>query len=95
MTLGAGVEVLRELFKRQLDTDQLFFAAAEALAHLHHLMGQGKIRRRMDDDGVNVFESHEGRTVIQLEDLTDAARACLASPARQRVMASRFRIWPM
>jgi glyoxylase-like metal-dependent hydrolase (beta-lactamase superfamily II) len=53
-----GVEVLRELFKRRLDTHQLFFAAGEALAHLHHLMGQGKIRRRMGDDGVYLFESH-------------------------------------
>ena len=53
-----GVEVLRQLFKRKLDTHQLFFAAGEALAHLHHLMGQGKIRRRMGDDGVYLFERH-------------------------------------
>jgi glyoxylase-like metal-dependent hydrolase (beta-lactamase superfamily II) len=51
-----GVEVLRQLFKRKLDTHQLFFAVGEALAHLHHLMGQGKITRRMGEDGVNVFE---------------------------------------
>ena len=51
-----GVDVLRQLFKRKLDTHQLFFAAGEALAHLHYLMGQGKISRRMGDDGVNLFE---------------------------------------
>ncbi len=53
-----GVEVLRELFKRELDTHQLFFAIGETLAHLHYLMGQGKIRRRVGDDGVHLFESH-------------------------------------
>ncbi len=53
-----GVEVLRQLFKRELDTHQLFFAIGEALAHLHYLMGQGKIRRRVDDEGVHLFESH-------------------------------------
>ncbi len=53
-----GVEVLRQLFKRDLDTHQLFFAIGEALAHLHHLMGQGIVRRRMGDDGVHLFESH-------------------------------------
>lgn len=52
-----GVEVLRELFKRELDTHQLFFAIGETLAHLHCLMGQGKIRRRLGDDGVHLFES--------------------------------------
>jgi glyoxylase-like metal-dependent hydrolase (beta-lactamase superfamily II) len=51
-----GVEVLRQLFKRQLDTHQLFFAAGEALAHLHYLMGQGEILRTQDDNGVNMFE---------------------------------------
>jgi len=51
-----GVEVLRQLFKRQLDTHQLLFAAGEALAHLHYLMGQGEILRTQDDNGVNMFE---------------------------------------
>jgi len=53
-----GVEVLRQLFQRELDTHQLFFAIGETLAHLHYLMGQGKVRRRMGDDGVNLFEGH-------------------------------------
>jgi glyoxylase-like metal-dependent hydrolase (beta-lactamase superfamily II) len=53
-----AVQVLGELFKRDLDTHQLFFAIGETLAHLHHLMGQGIVRRRMGDDGVHLFESH-------------------------------------
>lgn len=53
-----GVEVLRQLFKRELDTHQLFFAIGETLAHLHYLMGQGEIRRHVNDEGVYLFESH-------------------------------------
>ena len=53
----SGVDVLRQLFKRELDTHQLFFAAGEALAHLHFLMGQGKIRREINPDGVNLFQA--------------------------------------
>ena len=51
-----GVDVLSQMFQRELDTHQLFFAAGEALAHLHYLMGQGKIRRHLDDNGVHVFQ---------------------------------------
>ena len=53
----SGVEVLRGLFKRELDSHQLFFAAGEALAHLHYLMGQGKIRRERNSDGVYLFQA--------------------------------------
>ncbi|MBC8339438.1 MAG: MBL fold metallo-hydrolase [Rhodospirillales bacterium] len=53
-----GVQVLRQLFQRELDTHQLFFAIGETLAHLHHLIGQGKIRRRKNADGVHLFERH-------------------------------------
>jgi glyoxylase-like metal-dependent hydrolase (beta-lactamase superfamily II) len=52
-----GVDVLRRMFQRELDTHQLFFAAGEALAHLHYQMGQGKILRRRDGNGVHLFES--------------------------------------
>ena len=51
-----GVQVLRQLFRRELDTHQLFFALGETLAHLHYLMGQGKVRRRRDADGVHLFQ---------------------------------------
>ncbi|MBT3306010.1 MAG: MBL fold metallo-hydrolase [Alphaproteobacteria bacterium] len=53
-----AVHVLRQLFKRELDTHQLFFAIGETLAHLHYLMGQGTIERRRGDDGVHLFERH-------------------------------------
>ncbi|MDA1089260.1 MAG: MBL fold metallo-hydrolase [Proteobacteria bacterium] len=52
-----GVEVMRQLFQRKLDTHQTFFAIGETLAHLHYLMGQGKIRRRLGVEDMYLFES--------------------------------------
>jgi glyoxylase-like metal-dependent hydrolase (beta-lactamase superfamily II) len=51
-----GVDILKRLFQRQLDVHQLFFAIGESLAHLHYLMGQGRIIRRQRADGVHLFE---------------------------------------
>jgi glyoxylase-like metal-dependent hydrolase (beta-lactamase superfamily II) len=52
---STGVEVLHRLFDRDLDRHQLFFAIGETLAHLHFLMGEGKIERTRRPDGVNEF----------------------------------------
>ncbi|MEQ8321183.1 MAG: MBL fold metallo-hydrolase [Rhodospirillales bacterium] len=52
---STGVEVLYRLFKRELDEHQTFFAIGETLAHLHHLIEQGRARRDLRDDGVDVF----------------------------------------
>ena len=46
-----AAEVMPQLFKRELDTHQLQFALGESLAHLHYLVAEGRIRRRLDDDG--------------------------------------------
>lgn len=51
-----GVEVMRQLFQRELDTHQMFFAVGEALAHLHYLIGQGKILRYYDSNGMHVYQ---------------------------------------
>lgn len=48
-------EVTRTLFRRPLDTHQLSFATGEALAHLNHLVSQGKLKRSLRDDGVWLF----------------------------------------
>lgn len=45
-------EVLKALFRRELDAHQMGFAVAETLAHLHHLMAQGKAVRDLGADGV-------------------------------------------
>ncbi len=50
-----AIQVLRVLFKRELDAHQMGFATAETLAHLHHLMHRGTVTREAGDDGVWQF----------------------------------------
>jgi glyoxylase-like metal-dependent hydrolase (beta-lactamase superfamily II) len=52
-----ATDVLKHLFKRDLDTHQLFFAIGESLAHLHYLMEQGRIVRETDANGVDQFKA--------------------------------------
>lgn len=54
-----GLEVLRVLFDRALDDHQVFFAIGESLAHLHFLVGQGRLERRCRADGVFLFQRRE------------------------------------
>jgi glyoxylase-like metal-dependent hydrolase (beta-lactamase superfamily II) len=56
---ATAVAVLDRLFKRKLDDHQLFFAIGESLAHLHYLMGVGRIERARTDDGVDRFHAAE------------------------------------
>ena len=48
-------EALPLLFKRKLDDHQLMFAMGEAIAHLHYLLAEGKVRRVDDGSGVRRF----------------------------------------
>jgi len=48
-------EALPLLFKRKLDEHQMGFAMGEAIAHLHYLHAQGKVRREAGADGVRRF----------------------------------------
>jgi glyoxylase-like metal-dependent hydrolase (beta-lactamase superfamily II) len=52
-----ATQVLGHLFKRELDSHQLFFAIGESLAHLHYLIGQGRIARETGADGVDLFRA--------------------------------------
>jgi len=52
---SSGVDILKVLFTRELDSHQLFFAVGESLAHAHHLVAQGRMTRTTDDDGVHRF----------------------------------------
>lgn len=52
-----ATQVLGHLFKRELDSHQLFFAIGESLAHLHYLMGEGRIVRETGADGVDLFRA--------------------------------------
>lgn len=51
----SAAEVMEVLFRRKLDTGQIFFAMGEAIAHLHHLHYDGKLSRGVAADGVARF----------------------------------------
>jgi glyoxylase-like metal-dependent hydrolase (beta-lactamase superfamily II) len=51
----SAADVLALLFRRPLDTQQMFFAMGEAIAHLHYLERAGRLRRTRDQDGVTRF----------------------------------------
>jgi len=51
----AAAEVLEVLFRRKLDTSQIFFAMGEAIAHLHYLHYEGQLARAVGSDGVARF----------------------------------------
>jgi glyoxylase-like metal-dependent hydrolase (beta-lactamase superfamily II) len=48
----AAADVLDTLFRRKLDTHQLLFAMGEAMAHLHWLEREGRLKRAVGSDGV-------------------------------------------
>ena len=48
-------EALPLLFKRRLDDHQLMFAMGEAIAHLHYLHAEGRVRRIEDASGTRRF----------------------------------------
>ena len=47
-----AADILPVLFRRELDYHQLTFAMGEAIAHLHALYFQGRLRRVVDKDGI-------------------------------------------
>jgi glyoxylase-like metal-dependent hydrolase (beta-lactamase superfamily II) len=54
---STAAEMLPVLFKRTLDLHQTTFAMGEAVAHLHALWFQGKLRRAQGADGVYRFSA--------------------------------------
>jgi glyoxylase-like metal-dependent hydrolase (beta-lactamase superfamily II) len=55
-----AADVLALIFRRPLDTQQLFFAMGEAIAHLHYLERSGRLRRQVGADGVARFAPARG-----------------------------------
>ena len=51
----SAAEALDILFRRKLDTSQIFFAMGEAIAHLHYLHYDGQLARTVGADGVARF----------------------------------------
>lgn len=50
-----AADVLEVLFRRRLETNQIFFAMGEAIAHLHYLHYEGRLTRAVGADGVARF----------------------------------------
>ena len=50
-----AADVVPVLFRRQLDTHQLFFAMGESIAHLNHLLTRGRVERTKGADGAYRF----------------------------------------
>jgi glyoxylase-like metal-dependent hydrolase (beta-lactamase superfamily II) len=48
----SAAEALEVLFRRKLDSNQIYFAMGEAIAHLHALYYSGRARREVGADGV-------------------------------------------
>ncbi len=48
----SGAQIVPVMFPRALDTHQALFALGEAIAHLHLLWHQGRLRRTLGADGV-------------------------------------------
>lgn len=51
----SAAEALPILFRRELDTQSLFFALGESIAHLHRLWHAGEVTRERDAQGVYRF----------------------------------------
>ncbi len=54
---STAIEVAGQVFKRELDSTQMSFAAAETVAHLNYLIIQGRIARHADKNGVNLYRT--------------------------------------
>lgn len=50
-----AAEVLPVLFRRKLDSHQLYFAMGEAIAHLNRLLAEGAVTRASGSDGIFRF----------------------------------------
>ena len=52
---STAAELLPVLFRRELDTHQIFFAMGESIAHLNYLWLQDRLVRKLGGDGVYRF----------------------------------------
>ena len=55
------LSTLKVMFSRRLGPFEAFLGVNEALAHLHCLIGRGRIAREQDDDGVWVYRRSDRR----------------------------------
>ena len=53
----SAADLLEVLFRRKLDSSQIFFAMGEAIAHVHHLLYAKRLNRSVDAYGVARFSA--------------------------------------
>lgn len=53
---ASAMDIVPVMFRRKLDMHQMSFAMGEAIAHLHALYFEGKLRRSVDAQGVYRFQ---------------------------------------
>ena len=53
----SAADLLEVLFRRKLDSSQIFFAMGEAIAHVHHLLYAKRLHRSVDAYGVARFSA--------------------------------------
>jgi glyoxylase-like metal-dependent hydrolase (beta-lactamase superfamily II) len=51
-----------ELFGRTFGAHEIYFASGEARAHLNHLVAVGRLHKRCDDRGIDIYEVQEAVT---------------------------------
>lgn len=56
-TPSSAADVMRRMFQRELDTHQTRFAIGESLSHINKLLADGRITRRLGDDGAWIYEA--------------------------------------
>ncbi len=54
------LDLVPVIFKRPLNVANTFLASAETLAHLHYLMSDGRLERRLDGDGAYRYQTAAG-----------------------------------
>ena len=51
-----------ELFGRSFGEHEMYFASGEARAHLNHLVAVGRLHKRFDDCGIDIYETKNAVT---------------------------------
>lgn len=68
VTPRTAVDLLPVIFKRTLGVEQLPLAIGELVAHLHHLMADGRLSRERGDDGLDRYTATDPARAARLRD---------------------------
>jgi hypothetical protein len=63
-----AVELLPVIFKRALGAEQFSLAIGELIAHLHHLMAEGRLGRETAADGLDRYAATDPLRAARLRD---------------------------